>query len=80
MQTMPLAELIEQLNELVANADQAFQQAADQEGLEAARIEYLGAKSGKLKDAQKQMAGTDKSDRPLTVFFIKPPALPMRVQ
>ena len=61
---MPLAELIEQLNKLVANADQAFQQAADQEGLEAARIEYLGAKSGKLKDAQKQMAGIDKSDRP----------------
>jgi len=61
---MALAEFIKGLGDIAAEATQAFESAADSEALEAARIEYLGAKKGRLKATQKQMGGVDKADRP----------------
>lgn len=61
---MALADFLESLDDLLRTAKQAFQNAADGDAIEAARVEYLGAKSGRLKAAQKQMGSVDKSDRP----------------
>ena len=58
-----LASFLEELDGLLADAQAAFGAAGDSAGLEAARIEFLGAKSGRLKAAQKglgQIAGGDK--------------------
>ncbi|MCH5374422.1 MAG: phenylalanine--tRNA ligase subunit alpha, partial [Planctomycetes bacterium] len=44
-------------------AEQTFASAVDGESLEAARVEFLGAKQGKLKAAQKQMSGVEPGDR-----------------
>lgn len=61
---MALAEFLKGLDDIAAQATQAFESATDSEALEAARIQYLGAKKGKLKATQKQMGGVDKADRP----------------
>ena len=61
--TMALADFLNQLDDLSATATSRFQQASDAESLEAARVEFLGAKSGRLKAIQKQMASVDSSDR-----------------
>jgi len=50
---MPLTDFISTLDALQADATQAFSSAKDADALEAARIEFLGAKSGKVKEAQK---------------------------
>ena len=42
----------------------AFQAAGDAAALEAARIEFLGMKSGRLKSAQKGLGAVDKADKP----------------
>lgn len=62
---MALSDLINELNGLADAATSAFDSAADAEALEAARIEFLGAKQGKLKAAQKLMGSVDKADRPV---------------
>ena len=49
---------------LLAAASQTFAAAADAAALEAARVEFLGAKSGKLKDAQKGLGTVGKDDKP----------------
>jgi phenylalanyl-tRNA synthetase alpha chain len=61
---MSLAALIADLDQLLAEATAAFDIAADSAALEAARIEYLGAKSGKLKAAQKQLGAVPGPDKP----------------
>ncbi|MEX0675704.1 MAG: phenylalanine--tRNA ligase subunit alpha [Pirellulales bacterium] len=61
---MALAEFQAELESFAAAAQQAFAQAADSDALEAARIEYLGAKSGRLKSLQKQLGGVPKDDKP----------------
>ncbi|MAT69213.1 MAG: phenylalanine--tRNA ligase subunit alpha [Planctomycetaceae bacterium] len=61
---MALAEFLADLDALVAEADAAFAAAADDAALEAARIEYLGAKAGRLKDVQKGLGKVDKADKP----------------
>lgn len=61
---MELAEFLSQLDGLVAQARQAFDTAADAASVEAARIEFLGAKQGFLKAAQKGMGKLDTADRP----------------
>ncbi|MCU0980801.1 MAG: phenylalanine--tRNA ligase subunit alpha, partial [Pirellulaceae bacterium] len=61
---MALADFLKQLDELAAQAVQAFGSATDAEAVEAARVEYLGAKQGRLKAAQKGMGEIDKADRP----------------
>lgn len=61
---MALADFLRQLDELAAQAVQVFASAADAEAVEAGRVEFLGAKQGRLKAAQKGMGAIDKADRP----------------
>jgi len=63
-QIMALNDFIETLSGLVKTAQAAFDAAASAESLEEARVEFLGARSGKLKEAQKQMGSVDKTDKP----------------
>ncbi|MCA9118822.1 MAG: phenylalanine--tRNA ligase subunit alpha [Planctomycetaceae bacterium] len=60
---MALADFIQQLDELAAEAVTAFDGASNADELEAARVEFVGAKSGRLKAAQKGMGSVDKDDR-----------------
>ncbi len=55
---------VNQLEQLVADATGAFSTAADTEALEAGRVEFLGAKSGQLKQIQKQLGAIDRADKP----------------
>jgi len=59
-----LAEFLAELDQLQADAESAFQAATDAEALEAARIEFLGAKSGRLKAVQKGLGAVGKDDKP----------------
>jgi phenylalanyl-tRNA synthetase alpha chain len=61
---MALPDFLKELDGLVADSAQAFEAANDNEALEAARIAFLGAKSGRLRNVQKMLGGIDKSDRP----------------
>ena len=61
---MALQDFIAELEALAADAEQAFAGAADADALEAARVEFLGAKAGRLKAVQKGMGKVDKADKP----------------
>jgi len=61
---MALPDFLADLERLLTDAEDAFAGASDATAVEAARIEFLGAKSGRLKDAQKGLGGVDKSDKP----------------
>jgi phenylalanyl-tRNA synthetase alpha chain len=61
---MALDQLLADLEELVNAATAAFQASSDAESLEQVRVEFLGAKNGRLKRAQKGMGQIDKADRP----------------
>lgn len=61
---MSLESFVAELDALTAAAVAAFDAAADAAALEAARVEFLGAKSGKLKDAQKGLGTVGKDDKP----------------
>jgi phenylalanyl-tRNA synthetase alpha chain len=61
---MSLAAFIAELDALASAAAQTFSSAADTAALEAARVEFLGAKSGKLKDAQKGLGTVGKDEKP----------------
>jgi len=61
---MSLDAFIAELDSLSAAAQKAFDSAADSAALEAARVEFVGAKSGKLKDAQKGLGTVGKDDKP----------------
>jgi phenylalanyl-tRNA synthetase alpha chain len=61
---MSLAAFIAELDGLAASASQTFAAAGDSAALETARVEFLGAKSGKLKDAQKGLGAVGKEDKP----------------
>ena len=61
---MALGEFLQQLDDLAGDADTAFSAATDAATLEAARVEFLGAKSGRLKATQKQLGSVDKADKP----------------
>jgi phenylalanyl-tRNA synthetase alpha chain len=61
---MALAEFLTQLDELVAAATAAFDAAADGASLEATRIEFVGAKKGRMKAIQKLMGAVDAAERP----------------
>ena len=60
---MSLQDFLSSLDALVADASAAFESAVDTEALEEARVQYLGQKSGALRDIQKQMGGIDAGDR-----------------
>ena len=61
---MALAEFLAELDDLARAAVAALAAAADAEAVEAARIEFLGAKSGRLKAVQKGLGTVDKADKP----------------
>jgi len=59
-----LADFLQELDELASRAASAFESARDAESLEAARVDFLGARSGRLKAAQKGMGVIAQADRP----------------
>lgn len=61
---MPIDEFIQELESLALQAEQAFQQADREETLEAARVEFLGARQGRLKSIQKLLGRISKEDKP----------------
>lgn len=61
---MALAEFLTQLDDLAASAVQAFSAAADNDAYEAARIEFLGAKQGRVRELQKQLGSVPGPDKP----------------
>jgi phenylalanyl-tRNA synthetase alpha chain len=61
---MALAEYLAELDNLAREATKAFTAVQDSAGLEAARIEFVGARSGRLKDLQKGLGQVDKADKP----------------
>ena len=54
--SLTIEEFVQQLDELAQNADAKFSSAADPSQLDEARVEFLGAKKGKLKSLQKNMS------------------------
>jgi phenylalanyl-tRNA synthetase alpha chain len=64
MEVMSLAEFFGELEQLIAAGTAAFDGARDTEALEAARVEFLGAKSGRLKAAQKGLGRVAPPERP----------------
>ena len=59
-----LADFLASLDEISASARQCFNAAPDAEALEAARIDLLGAKGGRLRAVQKMLGHVDKADKP----------------
>jgi phenylalanyl-tRNA synthetase alpha chain len=59
-----LAEFLGNLDSLAQAAQADFDLAADPAALEAARVAYLGAKAGKLRDAQKGLGAVPPADKP----------------
>ncbi len=52
------------LESLATAAEQAFNDAADSDAFEAARVKFVGARSGEMKTLQKQLGGLSKEDKP----------------
>lgn len=61
---MALAEFLASLDALAAQAQSDFTSADDTAALETARVAYLGAKAGKLRDAQKGLGAVAGPDKP----------------
>jgi len=61
---VPLDTFRAELERLRADAEAAMDAAADEVALEAARIDFLGAKSGRLKAIQKSLGGLAAADKP----------------
>jgi phenylalanyl-tRNA synthetase alpha chain len=61
---MALTEFLAELEAFAREATAAFHAAGDADALEAARIEFLGARQGRLKAIQKGLGGVDKADKP----------------
>jgi phenylalanyl-tRNA synthetase alpha chain len=59
-----LRDFLAQLDQLCAAACAAFETARDRDTLEAARVEFLGAKSGQLRAAQKGLGAQAPADKP----------------
>lgn len=62
---MSLQQFIDQLDDLAQSARDSFMGASDAEQLELARVEFLGAKNGRLKAVQKQLGTIERDDKPL---------------
>jgi len=59
-----LAEYLAELDQFARDASAAFAAARDATALEAARIQFLGAKSGRIKAVQKGLGQVDRADKP----------------
>jgi phenylalanyl-tRNA synthetase alpha chain len=57
-------QFLAELESLSAEANKAFNAAADAAALEASRIEFLGAAKGRLKNVQKGLGAVPKEDKP----------------
>ena len=62
---MDVSDFLAELDRLVKEATAAFETAGDEAALEEARIQFLGAKSGRLKTVQKGLGKVDKADKPI---------------
>lgn len=62
---MDLASFTAGLDELEKSGRAAFELAADSAALEQSRVEFLGAKAGRLKQAQQGLGQLEKTDRPV---------------
>jgi len=62
---MALPDFLAELDTILREAEESFAAAADEAALEAARIEFTGVKSGRLKAAQKGLGTVDKADKPV---------------
>ena len=62
---MALADFLASLDDLAQQARDAFASADASDALETARIEFLGAKSGHLRQVQKGLGAVDKTDKPV---------------
>lgn len=60
---MELEEFLNTLEAIAADAEAAFADASGAETVEAARIEFMGARSGRFKSAQKLLGGLAKQDK-----------------
>jgi phenylalanyl-tRNA synthetase alpha chain len=61
---MPLGEFLAELNQLEAAARTSFDGATAADPLESARVEFLGARGGRLKTVQKHLATIAGPDKP----------------
>jgi phenylalanyl-tRNA synthetase alpha chain len=61
---MALADFVAELDALHKAALAAFAAVNDAAALEAARVEFLGAKAGRVKSAQQGLGKVDKADKP----------------
>ena len=61
---MALAEFLAELDQLAAAAQADFDTAADADGLESARVKFLGAKAGVLKAVQKGLGSLAGDEKP----------------
>lgn len=61
---MAIEAFLEALDQLERDALQAFEASSNEEALEAARIEFLGAKNGRLKSVQKGLGAVPGPDKP----------------
>lgn len=61
---MQLAEFVSTLETLVSAAEKAFAEAGTTDALETVRVEYLGAKNGKFRAAQKGLGAVAGPDKP----------------
>jgi len=61
---MALPDFLAELDALAREATTAMEAVSDDESLEAVRVEFLGAKSGRFKQIQKGLGKVDKADKP----------------
>jgi phenylalanyl-tRNA synthetase alpha chain len=61
---MDLEAFQSSLETLASSAEQAFAECQDQAAFEAARIKFVGARSGEMKALQKELGGLSKEDKP----------------
>jgi len=61
---MALSDFLTELDTLSQEGTALFTAADDEAALEAARVEFLGAKSGRLRAVQKGLGTVDKADKP----------------
>ena len=61
---MALVELLADLDSLAREATKVFAAVQDTAALEAARIQFVGARSGRLKEVQKGLGQVEKADKP----------------
>ena len=59
-----LEEFVKQLDSLDSDAGKAFAEAANKEQLEEARVEFLGARQGRLKSIRQMLGTIPKEDKP----------------